>query len=203
MKVPFWKETYEQDNLFTFRGCPNNAIIAFEYLFKKSWSILDVGCGDGINSLYLAKQGFENIEAFDISENAVNKLNRLAQKDNLNIKSYVSNLCDFTFKSTYDLIISFGVLHFVSKENWKQFIADAKIHTNIGGFHIIQLFTNKVPVSPDIAPFAVGLANEEEIKELYEDWDIVQFKSYVFEEEHPDVPKHQHASNKIIAKRIK
>lgn len=203
MKIPFWEETYKNDDVFTFGSEPNDSIIEFEDFFKKSWNILDVGCGDGKNSLYLANQGFKNIDAFDLSENAIGKLKRLAYKNQLNINPWVGDLCGFCFSKTYDLIISFGTLHFVSKDNWYKFIFDAKENTSIGGFHIIQLFTNKVPTSPDIAPFAIGLANDGEIKELYKDWNIIQFKSYVFEDEHPNVPKHLHASNKIVVQRTK
>lgn len=80
-------------------------------------------------------------------------------------------LGDFTthqFRKKYDLVMSFGTLHFVNKDDWKQFIIRAK---------------------------------DGEIKELYEDWEILQFKAYVFEDEHPGVPKHLHASNKIVAKK--
>lgn len=99
--------------------------------------------------------------------------------------------------------MTFGTLHFVSKNDWCEFIIKAKDATTIGGFNIIQLFTNKVPPSFDIAPFAIGLADDGEIKTLYENWEIIDFKSYVFEDEHPNVPKHLHASNKIIARRTK
>lgn len=94
------------------------------------------------------------------------------------------------------------LLHFVAKNEWKRFINNAKKYTKIGGIHIIQIFTDTVPASEDIAPFAIGLAKDEEIKELYTDWEILQFESYVFEDEHPNVPKHLHASNKIVARRI-
>jgi tellurite methyltransferase len=203
MNIPFWEETYKRDDVFTFGSEPNNTIIEFEKLFNKSGNVLDVGCGDGKNSLYLAKHGFSNIDAFDLSKNAINKLERLAHKEDININAWVDDVCSFCFKKTYDLIISFGTLHFVNKDNWHRFILDAKENTVIGGFHIIQLFTDKVPASPDIALFAVSLASEEEIKELYNDWNIIQFKSYVFEDEHPDVPKHLHASNKIVVQRSK
>lgn len=53
----------------------------------------------------------------------------------------------------------------------------------------------------DLKQFAVGLAKEGEIRELYEDWEILQFQSYTFEDEHPGVPKHLHASNKIVARK--
>ena len=101
------------------------------------------------------------------------------------------------------MIICFGTLCFVTKNEWKKFLNNAKKYTNIGGIHIIQIFTDAVPASEDIAPFAVGLAEDGELKESYLDWEILQFKSYVFEDEHPNVPKHLHASNKIVAKRVK
>ena len=67
----------------------------------------------------------------------------------------------------------------------------------------MQLFTNQVPPTPDIAPFSIGMADDDEIRKLYEDWEIIDFRSYVFEDEHPNVPRHLHASNKITARRIK
>ena len=109
----------------------------------------------------------------------------------------------YQFEQRYDMITCFGTLHFVTKNYWKRFINNAKKYTNIGGIHIIQIFTDTVPASEDIAPFAIGLAKDEELKELYADWEILQFKSYVFEDEHPNVPKHLHASNKIVARKVR
>lgn len=110
-------------------------------------------------------------------------------------------MTQYQFEQNYDVIVCFGTLHFVNKTDWKNFIREAKVHTNVGGIHIIQIFTDVVPASKDIAAFAIGLAKDEEIKELYDDWEILQFKSYVFEDEHPNVPKHLHASNKIVVRK--
>ena len=153
--------------------------------------------------LYLAKQGYQNIDAFDLSENGILKLKKLCGIHSVELHAFVDDLTTYRFDKTYDLIMSFGTLHFVKKDLWKQFIRRAKENTDPGGIHIMQIFTDEVPASDDIAPFAVGLAKDEEIKELYEDWEVLQFKSYVFEDEHPNVPKHLHASNKIVARRVK
>lgn len=201
MNTPFWEESYKDDNIYAFGKEPNNSIIEFMNLLDKSWDVLDVGCGDGKNALYLAQLGFK-VDAFDLSENAISKLKRIAKSEQIYINAWVGDLCKFSFTKPYDLIFSFGTLHFIEKCYWRNFIINAKENTNIGGVHIIQLFTNKLPASPDIAPFAVGLADENEIQELYNDWHIHQFKSYVFEDEHPGIPKHFHASNKIIAQKI-
>lgn len=157
MNIPFWEETYQNDNIFTFGPEPNDSLVEVPNFLEFSDNIIDVGCGDGHNVLYLAKEGYKNIDAFDISENAIAKLRRIAARENLSsINGWVENLCEFNFVKQYKLIMSFGTLHFVSKEDWLEFI-----------------------------------------------WDIISFKSYVFEDEHPNVPKHLHASNKIIARRIK
>jgi hypothetical protein len=46
-----------------------------------------------------------------------------------------------------------------------------------------------------------GLADEGELASVYADWELLQNKAYVFEDEHPGVPKHYHASNKIVARK--
>ena len=163
---------------------------------------MDVGCGDGKNCLYLAGLGYKNVDAFDLSESGVARLNRIAADKNLSVNAWVQDLTKYEFSKPYSLIMSFGTLHFVEKEEWKSFLRKAKENTIPNGIHIIQLFTNVLPASPDIAPLAVGLADDEEIKEIYSDWEILQFKSYTFEDEHPGVPKHFHASNKIVARKI-
>lgn len=201
--VPFWEETYQNMDTITFSQEPNATIKEFEHLFDKDWNILEVGCGEGQNVLYLAKQGYARVDAFDISENGINKLKKKSELQGVSLNAYVDDLTKCQFTKNYDLVISFGTLHFVKREDWKRFITHAKEHTNVGGIHIMQIFTDVVPASEDIAPFAIGIAKDEEIKDIYRDWEILQFKSYVFEDEHPNVPKHLHASNKIVARRMR
>lgn len=201
MEVPFWEESYKKDIGSTFGIHPNPALTKVLPLLKKDCSILDIGTGDGKNPLYLAKLGFKNIEAFDFSENAISKLQRLATNQNLNINAWIQDLRDFTFSKPYDLVMSFGALHFVEKHKWVNFLHEAKSFTKTGGIHIIQLFSNALPATPDIAKYAIGLADDGEIKDIYDDWNILHFSSYIFEDEHPGIPKHLHSSNKIIARK--
>mgnify|MGYP003293309027 CR=1 FL=1 len=201
--VPFWEETYQNMDVITFSEEPNATIKEMEKLFDKDWNILEAGCGEGQNVLYLAKRGYTRVDAFDISENGINKLKKKCEMQGVSLNAYVDDLTKCELHKDYDLVMSFGTLHFVKREKWKRFLGYAKEHTKIGGIHIMQIFTDVVPASPDIAPFAVGLAKDEEIKVIYQDWEILQFKSYVFEDEHPNVPKHLHASNKLVARRIR
>ncbi len=201
--VPFWEEAYKNEDVLAFGTEPNKSILLIEDKLEKSVNIVDIGCGDGTNIIYLAKRGFEHIEGIDYSENGIKKLKKIAAKEALAIEAKTADLRYMDFEKEYGLVMSFGTLHFVSREDWHIFIGKAKAATCIGGYNIIQIFTNQVPPSVDIAPFAIGLAEDGEIKELYGDWEIIEYKSYIFEDEHPGVPKHLHASNKIVAKRIK
>lgn len=200
--VPFWEKSYQEDDTIAFSDKPNTTITEFEHLLHMQAKVLEAGCGEGQNAVYLAQKGYQ-VDAFDLSEHGIAKLKRRCEQSNAQINAFVADLTTYQFKQYYDMILCFGTLHFVDKDGWKRFISNAKEYTHIGGIHIMQIFTDAVPASEDIAPFAIGLAKDGEMKELYTDWDILQFKSYVFEDEHPNVPKHMHASNKIVARRIK
>lgn len=199
--IPFWEKTYRSDDVITFAINPNKALIEVERFLNKDAQILEAGCGEGQNVLYLAKMGFRNIDAFDISEAGIAKLRRLCEQNGADINAFVRDLKDYRFDKKYDLIMSFATLCFVEKSYWKRFISEAKDNTRTGGIHIMHIFTDEVPASVDIAEFAVGLAHNGEIKALYDDWDVLDFQSYVFEDEHPGVPKHLHSANKIVARK--
>ena len=111
--------------------------------------ILDVGCGDGRHSLYLADLGFQ-VDAFDISENAIAKINYLKECNNLNINTYVCDVLEFEFRYKYDLIIIHGVLQFIEKAKQPKIIELLKKWTNINGYHIVALFTDEEPVPEDM-----------------------------------------------------
>lgn len=199
--MPFWEEAYQREDTAAFSVEPNATLKEFEGMFNRQSRFLEIGCGEGQNVLYLARQGYCHVDAFDLSEHGIEKLKRRCGRENLQINAFVADLTAYRFEKNYDCVMSFGTLHFVPKTEWRAMIDRAKAHTNVGGIHIMQIFTDTVPASADIAPFAVGLAKDGEIKELYDDWEILQFKSYTFEDEHPGVPKHLHASNKIVARR--
>ncbi len=200
MKVELWERSYGDDSTFVFGTKPNDTVVKYAGALNRSCSVLDVGCGDGKNVLYLAECGFNDISAFDISESAIAKLKRLAERDGVKINCWVQDLREFEFDRKYDVIVSLGVLHFVPRSTWKRFIEKAKENTNPGGVHIIQLFTKDLPPTKDIADYTVGMAYDGEIREMYDDWEVLKYQSYIFEEEHPGVPLHSHSSNKIVVK---
>lgn len=200
--VPFWEEAYQNEAVAAFSEEPNATVKEFEHLLDKESRVIEIGCGEGQNALYLAGQGYCNVDAFDLSEHGIAKLEQRCKTKNVRVNAFVADLTTYRFEKNYDCVMCFGTLHFVPETEWKALINRAKAHTNTDGIHIMQIFTDTVPASEDIAPFAVGLAKEGELAELYHDWEILQFKSYTFEDEHPGVPRHLHASNKVVARKV-
>lgn len=201
MDKPFWEKTYQNDDVATFGKSPTRDIESMCEGFNKSWSILDVGCGEGRNSIFLAERGF-TVDAFDISEAGITKLLKIAAKRNVKLNAWVQDLTGFRFSKAYDVVLSHGVLHLVEREQWLKFITHMKMNTNVGGLNIIGVFTDRLPATPDNAPFTKGLFHEGELKSLYGDWNVVNSRSYEFEDEHPGGIRHRHAADNVIARKI-
>ena len=76
--MPFWENEYKNNKTFVF-GKPSKEVVDSVPYLKKGARILDVGCGDGRHAIYLAKLGFK-VDAFDLSKNAIEKIDYLKQK---------------------------------------------------------------------------------------------------------------------------
>ena len=194
---PFWEETYKDLKSNNF-GKPSKEIIDLGNWLPKNSLILDTGCGEGRNALYLASLGFK-VDAFDISKPGIKKLITIAKNQNIKINAWVDDLRTFQYKKKYDFIISHGFLHLIKPNEWKKVIKQMKNNTKKGGVNVVVVFTDKTPIPPDLTPFVKGIFKEDEIKEYYKDWKIKNFKSYIINDEHPNDLKHTHAINKIIA----
>lgn len=197
---PFWENEYLNKEKSTF-GNPSKEVEDIVPFLPKRAKILDVGCGDGRHSLYLASLGFQ-VDAFDISENAINKIDYLKEQNNLNVNTYVCDVLEFEFKYKYDLIIVHGVLQFIEREKQTEIIELLKNWTEVNGYHIVALFTDEEPVPEDLKDVMVGVFKNEEIKDYYNEWEIKMFESYKFNDEHENGIKHCHALNKIVSKKI-
>ena len=196
---PFWENEYLNREKSTF-GDPSKEVMDIVPLLPQGARILDVGCGDGRHALYLAGLGFQ-VDAFDISQAAVDKVNYLKECHQLNINTFVCDTLGFTFKHKYDLIILHGLLQFIEKEKQPQIITLLKQWTNAGGYHIAALFTDEEPVPEDLKDVMVGVFRAGEIKTYYQDWETVMFESRKFNDEHENGIRHCHAMNKIVTRK--
>ena len=201
MDKPFWEQTYRNDSVSTFAKGPTADIKEYWPLFPAGGTVLDVGCGEGRNSIFLAEKGFA-VDAFDISEAGVEKAMRIASTRGDNVNFMYCDLVNFRFEKKYDVILSHGVLHLCEKADRNIFIEQVKKNTIAGGYNAIGIFTNRLPATPDNAPFTKSLFDVGELPLCYRDWEIIHHLEGVFEDTHPGGIHHQHAYERIIVKNI-
>ena len=70
---------------------------------------LDIACGEGRNSVFLARHGF-SVTGLDISDKGLEKGKNRAQAMGLNVEFRRVDLDDYTIQGTFDLILNFNFL---------------------------------------------------------------------------------------------
>lgn len=83
----------------------------FAKLAGSSGKLLEVGCGIGVDSIQLAKCGFD-VTAVDLTESALQVAKEFAVRRNVDIDFQLGNAERLEFADgTFDAVYSFGVLH--------------------------------------------------------------------------------------------
>lgn len=82
---------------------------SFDALIPANIHVLDIGCGTGITSKYLAKN--RNVWALDISENLINYAKQ--HNNDKNISYFCMDACNPIFSKLFDAIIMVDVLEHV------------------------------------------------------------------------------------------
>lgn len=103
-------------------------------------SILEIGCGEGQNALYLQQEGF-NVFASDVSPVAINWCKKKALEHNTNADNYfVLDVLDNSHTAKYDFIYTVSTLHMlVLQEDRKAFLDFIYTHLKDNGKAIITI----------------------------------------------------------------
>ena len=197
---PFWESAFKDLDGPSPFGPPSEEFVELLSVLPRNASVLDLGCGDGRNALFLARHGCK-VEAVDISHAAIAKLAAFAVREHLPIEARVCDLREHRFDGIYDLVIAHGCLHLLERPHWARLLAEAKNHTRPGGYHVMVVFTDALPAPEDLRLWMAGLFHEGELFGFYSDWTVLTKLSYVLEDEHPGGIRHRHPINKLVAQR--
>lgn len=141
---------------------------------------LDVGCGEGRNSLYLNQQGYQ-VDAWDVNPRSLQKLHEIITAES--IEHIDVQQCDLnadqSITDTYDFICCTVVMMFLEARTVKPLIQQMQKATNINGYNLIvcAMDTSDIPAQPDfLFTFKAG-----ELSALYDGWNIVKYNENVGE----------------------
>lgn len=135
--------------------------------------VLDLGCGQGRNSLFLSLLGYD-VTSWDYNANSINFLNDTAAKENLNLQTALYDINTANIQAQYDWIISTVVFMFLQPQAVPAIIENMQKHTNIGGYNLIVAAMN---TSDTPCPVAFSFTfKENELKDYYQGWELVKYQ---------------------------
>ena len=110
---------YDYDKLYRSTpnalGAPTPVIEQFmSGLPHKIGRLLDVGCGQGRDALFLARLGFQ-VEGVDISPSGVKDMLAAAKQEGLSIKGHVQDIRSFQPNGDFDIILADRTLHMLAE----------------------------------------------------------------------------------------
>ena len=174
---------------------------------------IDLGCGDGRNTFFLAEAGFCVI-AVDLSCVAIKKIKR--KKRDRNIKNIICLLSDVRTldwaPSSYDLVVMSTLLDHLERNEIYDLVSRVKRWVKIGGYVYASVFTVDDPgfavrirggrrpyVSPT-ADFVRTYFEYGELKSLFADFSIIYYKE-TFEEDLSHGPPHYHGIARLVCQK--
>lgn len=140
---------------------------------------LDLGCGNGRNSLYLAANGY-SVTAWDKNPMSIANIERIKAAEGLtNLEIATVDLNALSFEGDYDFILSTVVMMFLEPQTIPGLIANMQRTTVPGGYNLIvaAMDTDDFPCTVGF-PFAF---KSGELAEYYTGWEVVKYNEDVGE----------------------
>ena len=168
---------------------------------------IDIGAGEGRNSLYLASLGF-NVYAIELSEVGAKKILQRA-KDygvevavlNTDIVTASKNLSDIGFA------VALTSLEHMDYDYLLEAVKEIKRILKPGGYIYAMVFTEDDPGykkdllnASECALFIKHYFKKGELKELFSDFEILEYSEYMKIDETPG-PTHYHGKAKLFARK--
>lgn len=131
---------------------------------------LDLGCGTGAKSIYLAKRGFK-VKGVDISETAIEHTKENAKKARVKVKFIAANATNLGFlgDKKFDFILDWTNLHDITKAKQRKYVDEIIKYTKKGGSLILRCFSKR-GVKKESAHRLMGtvhLFSKKDIKNLF------------------------------------
>jgi tellurite methyltransferase len=169
---PDFKERFKQKYMFNRNVFGSKPILIIENAIKyvSSGRALDLGAGNGRNTLFLLSKSFE-VTSVDSSKEGLQILEEKVDNKQ-KIKTILSDVRAFNTEEKYDLVVAIGLLHFLLKKEGNILIEKMQKWTNIGGINVIgakmiQNFAGDLP----------HIFKKNELKKYYEkeNWEIKEY----------------------------
>lgn len=168
---------------------------------------IDIGAGEGRNSLYLSEVGFDVI-AIEPSEVGAKKIMQQSKDRNLEISVYQADFLSVAREfSNVGFVVSLTALEHMEYDYMLQSISVIKQIMKPGGYIYIVAFTEDDPGfkkdiknASECAMFIKHYFKKDELRNLFSDFDILEYSEYM-KEDSTHGPLHYHGKAKLVAQK--
>ena len=172
-----WNRRYAGDE-FLFGTEPNTWLREHAHALPPGARILSVADGEGLNSVWLARQGFQ-VDAFDVADRAVVKARALARREGVSVNFTVADVEGFQWlDSAYDGVAAIFV-QFADPATRTRLFERIVRSLKPGGVLILQGYTPKqLDYRTGGPPILSHLYTRELLDAAFADLTIIELREY-------------------------
>ena len=166
-----WNQKYQAKGPQAFGLVPSEWLASHRALIlqQPKGLALDIACGNGRNSFFLAQMGFE-VDAVDISEVAIEWLGAESKRRELNIAATCSEVVSDGFPRTpYQVILNFN---FLERSLFPKMIASLAP----GGLLFFETFVKDLDPAADTSMNPRFLLESNELLTAFQDLQVLEYR---------------------------
>jgi len=141
-----FEKIYEKPGAVWTRTEPQQELIELVKSRKiKPGKVIDIGCGEGFLSIYLASKGFD-VLGIDLSERAIQYAKENAANRGVNVRFVAMDIADLSkLKEKFDFALEWGVMHHIMPPQRPQYVRDVANLLNQNGKYLSVCFNEQSP----------------------------------------------------------
>lgn len=202
MSKPIYDERYSRPGLYWGSkptGLARDVTRLVRSLPSLPGTLVDLGCGEGRDSIYFARRGYR-VVGVDISSVGIRKAERRASRLGVNVRFLVGDIRTYRLGRRTDVVFCSGALNNLPRRIRPSRFEHFKANTAPGGINAMNADVAKPYIPPQTTNPLASPFRSGELLGYYWDWEILDSGQIEFISNSGGVP-HRKAMDVVIARK--
>lgn len=141
-RSPWDQEYVRRPDTYVLGTAPSLLALELAPIIPPGGRVLDLGCGEGRDSVFFASRGFD-VTGVDPSSAGLRKAERLAEEREVQVTWVEAMPPDLPVSGRFDLVYSCGAIHYVPRRERRRLYHAMRTLTAAGGRQAHIVFTDR------------------------------------------------------------